>query len=167
MGEQIANSASRCAPVKRVGVIATGVRHRYFRRLNLDQNTHPAPFNLGDHLCYVGSPQWRALSVEPKGSAELVLAPGMVGVVILSSGALAGIGTGASQPWRCQAQFHNGLQRDITPYNRSDFAVPQRGNHRTVIEPLRPALDKTLTGISHEPPDRSSSEAPEQNWAPE
>jgi hypothetical protein len=96
----------------------------------MDQNTQPAPFNLGDHLCYVGAPQRRELPSGPKGRTELVLTRGMVGVVILSSGDLAGEGTATSQPWRCQAQFRNGLQRDIAPHNHADFAVSQRENRK-------------------------------------
>lgn len=92
----------------------------------MDQNTHPAPFNLGDHLCYVGSPQRRELSAGPKGSTQLVLTRGMVGVVILSSGDLAGEDAAPARPWHCQAQFRNGLQLDITPQNLADFEVPRR-----------------------------------------
>jgi hypothetical protein len=95
----------------------------------MDQNTHTAPFNLGDHLCYVGSSQWRAPPAGPKRNPELVLTRGMVGVVILSSGDLVGE-EALSQPWRCQVQFRNGLQRDITPHNHADFLVPQRANRR-------------------------------------
>jgi len=91
----------------------------------MDQNTHPAPFNLGDHLCYVGSSQWREPPVVPKRNPELVLTWGMVGVVILSSSDLAGEGVATSRPWRCQVQFRNGLQHDITPLNHSDFEAPQ------------------------------------------
>lgn len=93
----------------------------------MDQNTYAAPFNLGDHVCYVGSPQRREPPAGPKRSRELMLTGGMVGVVILSSGDLAGEDAAASRPWLCQAQFRNGFQLDITPQNRADFEVPRRG----------------------------------------
>jgi hypothetical protein len=31
---------------------------------------------------------------------------------------------GSSAPWRCQVQFRNGFQLDITHQNGADFAVP-------------------------------------------
>jgi len=97
-----------------------------FQEPNMEQSTSPAPFNLGDHLCYVGSSQWREPPAGPKRNPELVLTSGMVGVVILSSGDLVGEEAALSQPWRCQVQFRNGLQRDITPHNHADFEAPQR-----------------------------------------
>lgn len=89
----------------------------------MDQNTHAAPFNVGDHLCYIGSPQRRQLPAGHGLNPEVVLTWGMVGVVILSSGDLAAEDAAASEPWRCQVQFRNGFQVDITRYNRCDFAV--------------------------------------------
>lgn len=92
----------------------------------MDQDTQPAPFNLGDHLCYVGPQQRRELPVGRQGCTELVLTHGMVGVIILSSGDLAGQDGTAPKPWRCQAQFRNGFQLNITPQNRFAFKAAGR-----------------------------------------
>jgi hypothetical protein len=94
----------------------------------MNHNAYAAPFGLGDHLCYVGSSQWREPPAGPNRNPALVLTRGMMGVVILSSGDLVGEDAGASQPWRCQVQFRNGLQRDITPHNHSDFEAPQQSS---------------------------------------
>jgi hypothetical protein len=85
---------------------------------NMSQDTKPAPFNAGDHLRYVAV-QRRAA---PSGQgSEWVLAPGMEGVIVLSTGAFSAEGEAAPKPWRCQVQFQNGFQLDITPANRADF----------------------------------------------
>ena len=83
----------------------------------MSQDTKPAPFNVGDHVRYVA-----AQRLEPSGQGnEVVLVPGMEGVIVLSSGAFSGEGAAAPAPWRCQIQFQNGFQLDITPDNCSDF----------------------------------------------
>ena len=56
----------------------------------------------------------------PSG-AELCLTPGMVGVVILSTGTLAG--PHASKSWHIQIQFDNGFHFDVTPQNAADFEM--------------------------------------------
>jgi hypothetical protein len=88
----------------------------------MSQDTKHAPFNLGDHVRYVGA-QRRALPAGQGKETEVVLAPGMEGVIILSTGALSDQGAAAPNPWRCQVQFQNGFQIDITPENRADFAL--------------------------------------------
>jgi hypothetical protein len=86
----------------------------------MSQDTKPAPFNTGDHVRYVAA-QPRAA---PSGQGnEIVLAHGMVGVIVLSTGAFSEEGEVASEPWRCQVQFQNGFQFDITPANRADFEM--------------------------------------------
>jgi hypothetical protein len=85
----------------------------------MDQNTLPAPFNTGDHLRYVGSDQKDQGGSD--GKTEVVLSPGMVGVVILSSGVYPVQGTDSARPWHCQLQFPNGFQFDVTPENQCDF----------------------------------------------
>jgi len=67
-------------------------------------------FDFGAHVRYIGQ---RSCQV-PAGRTghEVVLAPGMVGVVILSAGTAG----------HCRVQFKNGFQLDVTPENRADFA---------------------------------------------
>jgi hypothetical protein len=89
----------------------------------MNQDTKPAPFNLGDHVRYVAAR--RALPAGQGNEAEQVLAPGMEGVILLSTGALSDQGAAAPKPWRCQVQFQNGFQLDITPDNCADFEVAQ------------------------------------------
>src|ERR1700692_3432207 len=97
----------------------------------MNQDTKPAPFNLGDHVRYVAA-QRRALPAGQGNESELVLAPGMEGVVLLSTGALSEQGAAAPKPWRCQVQFQNGFQLDITPENRADFEVARGPGSPTV-----------------------------------
>jgi hypothetical protein len=86
----------------------------------MSQDTKPAPFNLGDHVRYVAAPR-RAVPAGQGNETELVLAPGMEGVILLSTGALSDQGAAAPNPWLCRVQFQNGFQLDITPENRADF----------------------------------------------
>ncbi len=88
----------------------------------MKQDTKPAPFNVGDHVRYIAK-QKRTLAAGDGNATELVLVPGMEGVVILSTGAL-GEGTAGSQPWHCKVQFENGFQLDVGPENCADFAAP-------------------------------------------
>lgn len=88
----------------------------------MDQDTKPAPFNVGDHVRYVAA-QRRALPAGQGNETELVLAPGMEGVILLSTGAHSDQGAAAPNPWRCQIQFQNGFQLEITPDNRADFEM--------------------------------------------
>jgi hypothetical protein len=88
----------------------------------MSQDTKPAPFNLGDHIRYIAA-QRRALPAGQGSETKLVLAPGMEGVIILSTGALSDQGAAAPNPWHCQVQFQNGFQIDITPENRADFVL--------------------------------------------
>jgi hypothetical protein len=88
----------------------------------MSQDTKPAPFNVGDHVRYVAA-QRRALPAGQGHETELVLAPGMEGVILLSTGALSDQGAAAPNPWRCQVQFQNGFQLDINPDNRADFVL--------------------------------------------
>jgi hypothetical protein len=97
----------------------------------MNQYTSPAPFNLGDHVRYVGA-QRRALWAGQGSKTELVLAPGMEGVIILSTGALSAQGATAPNPWHFQVQFQNGFQLDITPENCADFEVAGRAGSSTV-----------------------------------
>ena len=83
----------------------------------MSQDTKPTPFNVGDHLRYVAG---QRLEPNVQGN-ETVLVPGMEGVIVLSSGAFSNEGAAAPEPWRCQIQFQNGFQLDITPENRADF----------------------------------------------
>jgi hypothetical protein len=83
------------------------------------ERSRPAPFNWGDHIRYVGPEQHKHLSA--KGKVETVLAPGMEGVVLLSS--FVGDGVDEPAPWRCRAQFRNGYQFDITPENCTSFVA--------------------------------------------
>ena len=97
----------------------------------MDQDTKPAPFNVGDHVRYVAA-QRRALPAGPGNKTELVLDPGMEGVILLSTGALSDQGAAAPNPWRCRVQFRNGFQIDITPENRADFEVARGAGSPTV-----------------------------------
>ena len=63
---------------------------------------------------------------------ELVLAPGMDGVILLSTGALSHQGAAAPNSWHCRVQFQNGFQLDITPENRADFEVAHGAGAPTV-----------------------------------
>ncbi len=84
----------------------------------MSQDTKPAPFNLGDHVRYV-APEQRVTS--SRQGSEIILAPGMRGIIMLSTGAFSDEGQAAPKPWRCQVQFQNGFQFDITPDNLADF----------------------------------------------
>lgn len=64
--------------------------------------------------------------------AELVLVPGMEGVILLSTGAFSEDGVAAPKPWRCQVQFQNGFQLDITPDNCADFEMARDGGSAAV-----------------------------------
>jgi|SRR5438876_105291 len=97
----------------------------------MDQDTKPAPFNVGDHVRYVAA-QRRGLPAGQGNETELVLTPGMEGVILLSTGALSDQGAAAPNPWRCQVQFQNGFQLDITPENRADFEVVRGASSPTV-----------------------------------
>ena len=88
----------------------------------MNQDTKPAPFNVGDHVRYIAG-QKRALPAGQGNQKELVLTPGMEGVILISTGALSDQGTAAPKPWRCQVQFQNGFQLDITPDNCADFEL--------------------------------------------
>jgi hypothetical protein len=88
----------------------------------MSQDTKPAPYNLGDHVRYV-APEKRALPAGQGNETERVLAPGMEGVIVLSTGALSEQGAAARGPWHCRVQFQNGFQLDITPENRTDFEL--------------------------------------------
>ena len=80
----------------------------------MDQDTH-SPFNFGDHVRYCGRQMRRA--PVGTGKSSIVLVPGMTGVIIASPGAQAGDG------WRCQAQFPNGFQLEITQANLVEFRL--------------------------------------------
>jgi hypothetical protein len=97
----------------------------------MDQDTKPAPFNVGDHVRYVAA-QRRALPGGPGNETGLVLTPGMEGVILLSTGALSDQGAAAPNSWHCQVQFQNGFQLDITPENCADFEVARRAGSPTV-----------------------------------
>lgn len=88
----------------------------------MSQDTRPAPFNMGDHVRYVAA-QRRVLPAGQGNEAELVLAPGMEGVIMLSTGAFSKEGAAAPKPWHCQVQFPNGFQLNITPDNCADFEM--------------------------------------------
>jgi len=88
----------------------------------MNQDTKPAPFNVGDHVRYLAEQQHEV----PTGlgnNSELVLVPGMIGVIVLSTGAFSEEGESAPKPWRCQVQFQNGFQLDITPNQSADFEM--------------------------------------------
>jgi hypothetical protein len=91
-----------------------------------NQDTKPAPFNLGDHVRYIGAHK-RVLPAGQGNETELVLTPGMVGVILLSTGDLADPAALAPKPWHCRIQFQNGFQLDITPANYADFEVAHGG----------------------------------------
>ena len=95
----------------------------------MDQDTQPAPFNVGDHLRYIGKTTRTLPAARPSG-AELVLTPGLVGVVILSTGALAE--PNSPLPWHIQVQFDNGFQLDVTPENAADFEMAHGEGSPTV-----------------------------------
>src|SRR5437899_11832829 len=97
----------------------------------MDQDTKPAPFNVGDHVRYVAAER-RALPAGQGNETELVLAPGMDGVIILSTGALSHPGAAAPHSWHCRVQFQNGFQLVITPENRADFEVAHGAGAPTV-----------------------------------
>jgi hypothetical protein len=97
----------------------------------MSQDTKPAPFNLGDHVRYVAAPR-RALPAGQANETELVLACGMEGVILLSTGALSDQGAAAPNPWCCRVQFQNGFQIDITPETRADFEVARSAGSPTV-----------------------------------
>ena len=92
----------------------------------MNQDTKPAPFNMGDHVRYVAA-QRRALPAGQGNETELVLAAGMEGVILLSTGAFSDQGAAAPNPWHCQVQFRNGFQLAITPDNCADFEVARGG----------------------------------------
>jgi len=86
----------------------------------MNQDTKPAPLNVGDHVRYVGS--WRRELPGGRGNQpELVLVPDMTGVIVTSTGALTGQTPASAEPWRCRVQFQNGYQCDITPENCAEF----------------------------------------------
>jgi len=91
----------------------------------MNQDTKPAPFNLGDHVRYIGTTP-RTLSADSGNAKELVLVPGMEGVVVLSTGDLSPRGNGAPNPWHCRVQFQNGFQLDVTPASAADFEMGGR-----------------------------------------
>jgi hypothetical protein len=97
----------------------------------MDQDTKPAPFNLGDHVRYVAVHR-RALPAGQGNATELVLAPGMEGVILLSTGAFSHQGAAAPNPWHCRVQFQNGFQLNITPENCADFELTQGAGSETV-----------------------------------
>jgi hypothetical protein len=86
----------------------------------MSQNTKPAPFNLGDHVRYVGKHR-RALPASHGNEPELLLVAGMEGVILLSTGAFSEQGEAAPNPWHCRVQFQNGIQVDINPESHADF----------------------------------------------
>jgi hypothetical protein len=88
----------------------------------MSQDTKPAPFNMGDHVRYVAA-QRHAVPAGHGNETNMVLVPGMVGVVVLSTGAFSEEGEAAPNPWHCQVQFQNGFQLDITPDNCADFEM--------------------------------------------
>ncbi|HWY85328.1 MAG TPA: hypothetical protein VNX28_01315 [Gemmataceae bacterium] len=90
----------------------------------MSQDSKPAPFNLGDHVRYVAARKL-ALPGGQGNAMEQVLAPGMVGVIVLSTGAFSHEGAAAPNPWRCQVQFQNGFQLDINQDNYVDFETAQ------------------------------------------
>mgnify|MGYP000564597308 CR=1 FL=1 len=82
--------------------------------------TKPSPFNVGDHVRYVGS-QEHELPAGQENGTEPVLVPGMEGVILLSSGPFSEQSTAQPTPWQCRVQFENGFQVDITPENVDEF----------------------------------------------
>jgi len=96
----------------------------------VDQDTKPAPFNVGDHVCYIAAER-RALPTGQGNETEMVLVPGMAGVIVLSTGALSAQGAVAPNPWHCRVQFQNGFQLDITPENHADFEAARVASEPT------------------------------------
>ena len=84
----------------------------------MGQDTKPAPFNVGDHVRYIGS---RKHSLQ--SGTEPVLVKDMEGVILISTGMLSEEGETAPNPWHCRVQFQNGFQFDITPANIGDFEM--------------------------------------------
>src|ERR1700676_4367273 len=97
----------------------------------MDQDTKPAPFNVGDHVRYVAA-QRRSLPGGQGNEMHVVLVPGMEGVIVLSTGAFSDEGAAAPIPWRGGAQFQNGFQFDITPDNCADFEMTHGSRSPTV-----------------------------------
>jgi hypothetical protein len=97
----------------------------------MSQDTKPAPFNMGDHVRYVAA-QRRAVPSGQGNEMNQVLFPGMVGVIVLSTGALSAEGAAAPNPWHCQVQFQNGFHVDITPDNCADFEMAHGSGSPTV-----------------------------------
>jgi hypothetical protein len=87
----------------------------------MHQDTKPAPFNLGDHVRYIGGQ--KQVTAGSGKETERVLVPGMAGVILLSNGALASPRAAAPHPWQCRVQFQNGFQIDITPDNCAEFEL--------------------------------------------
>jgi len=100
----------------------------------MNQDTKPAPFNVGDHVRYAAA-QRRALPAGQGNETEQVLTPEMEGVILLSTGALSDQGAAAPNPWCCRAQFQNGYQIDITPENLADFEVARGTRSPAVRRP--------------------------------
>jgi hypothetical protein len=80
----------------------------------MNQDTTPAPFNLGDHVRYVAA-QRRAFPAGHGSETELVLAPGMEGVIVLSRCVVCGRRSGpqslalwGSVSKRLPARHHSG-----------------------------------------------------------
>ena len=92
----------------------------------MDQDTKPASFNVGDHVRYIAA-QKHALSAGQGSETELVLANGMEGVILVSTGGFSDQGAAAPNPWYCRVQFQNGFQMDITPDNGADFELTRGG----------------------------------------
>jgi hypothetical protein len=88
----------------------------------MKQDGRLAPFNMGEHIRYVGSEK-HMLPAGQGDETEVVLVSRMVGVVILSPGALSNQGGAAPAPWHCLVQFENGFQLKITTKNRADFEM--------------------------------------------
>src|SRR5258708_3173039 len=101
----------------------------------MSQDTKPPPFNFGNPVRY-GAAKRLALPAGQGNESELVLVPGMEGVILISPGALSDQGAVAPNPWHCRVQFQNGFQLDITPENLADFevdsAVPRVRRHRAL-----------------------------------
>lgn len=97
----------------------------------MSQDTKPAPFNTGDHVRYIAS-QSHAVPGGQGKEMNQVLVPDMVGVIVLSTGALSAEGEAAPNPWHCQVQFQNGFQLDITPDNSADFVMAHGAGSATV-----------------------------------
>src|SRR5690349_15021205 len=96
----------------------------------MDQDTKPAPFNLGDHVRYIAA-QTLELPPGQGHEAKVMLVPGMKGVIILSTGAFAGQTAASPRPWHCEVQFPNGFQFEITPENCTHFEPTHRAGAPT------------------------------------